>query len=82
MKAKTEKEKDRWRRASEIVGDEYWSITNLKSIEQGEGPAYRRALDLGIADGIARRFTGELRLYKPHHRRQKGDAALLQGIHM
>jgi hypothetical protein len=61
------------------VEAEMWSINDLKAMSTLNSPLYKRAIELGIPDGMLRSFHTDLRVFKPHwrdSREQDGEGEL------
>jgi hypothetical protein len=67
-KTTSEDVKDRVRKVYEVVERQMWTLEDLKAMEDPSDSLYKIATNLGIPDGMARRFKRELRAYKPVYR--------------
>jgi hypothetical protein len=68
IKGKTPKNTARLKEILQIVTREMWTIDDLRKIEDPTTIQYKKAIDLGIPDGLARSFRRDLRTFKPAYR--------------
>jgi hypothetical protein len=71
--------KERIREIYQIVLREMWSIDDLKKMEDVITVQYKRAIELGIPDGLARQFRRDIRFFKPEWRRGQDLLLLRRG---
>jgi hypothetical protein len=71
--------KERIREIYQIVLREMWSIDDLKKMEDAITVQYKRAIELGIPDGLARQFRRDIRSFKPEWRRGQDLLLLRRG---
>ena len=66
--------REKWERVHTVVRSNDWYIKDIKAMEVPDSDMYRRAIQAGLTDGIARGLRGELRSFKPVYRRLKDQA--------
>lgn len=67
-------------RARVIIEDQMWTIDHLKRMNDTSSTLYRRAIDLGLPDGLITGFKEDLRDFKKVYREQYLPARNLAGL--
>ncbi len=63
--------KDKIAEVRRLVDNQMWSIDDLKEMSDTTSSIYRTAIQLGVPDGMARSFRGDLKTFKPQWRQAK-----------
>ena len=61
---RSDERRQQWIRARDIATEQYWSLQDLKDMHNSKSAIYSLAVELGIPDGMARRFKTELARFK------------------
>ena len=67
-------------RAKGIIDAQLWDMEDLKKMEDSSGSAYRRATELGVPDGLAKRFKKDFHDFKKVYRREYEAARVMNAI--
>jgi len=57
--------------AQNVAYEKWWSFDDLKAMSNPQNDMYRRAIDSNIADGLARGFRNDIKLWKPIYKQQQ-----------